>query len=122
MNALRLPQIVLSSAWMRLAALAALAWVFVTASSIPQGWIAEQRLQALRPGRLRDLAEWGLTELAVQPLFWALLVLFVGSGIASTLAIRRPDGGTTRRMRARTSRPEDAPDEVAAAARSRPKA
>jgi len=88
------------------------------ATSVPQGWTADSYLKAPHPGSLKTWAAWGLTEPPAQPLFWALVALFVGSGILGALRARVPaGGGVAHRLRARAARPEDAPEEAASALR-----
>ncbi len=120
------PAAILGSRWTRLVALLGLAGAIIVAARLPQGWIAERFLRVTDPARLpqlagwnlAELAEWGLTGLVDEPIFWALLLLFVGSSAlaaASRGSAPAESAGLKARVRsARTTRPEDAPEEVAA--------
>jgi hypothetical protein len=117
-----LPRRLLASDAARLLALCALAATVVVAASLPQGWAADSYLRAPYPGPLKDWAAWGLTNLADQPLFWALVTLFVGTAALSALRGAGPrrdrDAAPHHALKAHAARPEDAPETVAAALRA----
>lgn len=117
---LDLPRIAIASAWTRSLALIALAAAVLTAARVPQGWLAHEVLRGPHPGPLVRWAEWGLTELPEQPLFWALLLLFVSSGVLGALRTARSndeEAMASRVLTARSARPESAPESMAAALR-----
>lgn len=121
MTAIDLPRILLSSVWTRLLALAALAAAVLAAASIPQGWSAESYLRGAHPGLLKTWAEWGLTDPTAQPLFWALVVLFLGSGAlgaARLTAGARREAPPSHALKAKAARPEDAPETMASTLRA----